>query len=195
MEVGDTIKVFGYEWEVLDTEYETLEGIGTLILMKDFLDKMVFDENSDNFYPNSDVAAYLKKVSREYKEQGADFATVTLDMIADDGTGWDKGVYSTKGLFLLTENMYRKYRRYISNKDDCWWLSTAYSFTFNYLDDAQIVSTDGSLYYNYVFHDDIGVCPACILFSFPTETDERDEIKDIKRQMEKLAQRLAKLEA
>lgn len=163
MKNGDIINVFGYDWEVLDMEYKK-DGI--LCLMKEPLTQMTFsDENKNNplnYYPTSNIVAYLKELSKELKKKGAKFKKIKLNLTAEDGSGWEKDKFKVKGLFLLTTNMYRKYRKYIRKKNNWWWTSTAYSFIASNSNNVRIVSTDGSLGDYNADYGYYGVAPAAV---------------------------------
>lgn len=187
-EAGTTVKAYGHEWEVLDVAYNG----GILCLMKEQICEKAFDEDGCNYYPESDICAYLAELTEEFEAKGASFETVNLSMKADDGTGWDKDNFETDGLFLLTADLYREYRRYISNKENWWWLATAYSFSSGYSCDARRVFTDGSLGSGNTYNGNIGVAPACV-FSFLPDDDKEKEIADIKEQIKKLQERVERL--
>ena len=192
--MSEVIKAYGYEWEILDKEYEAADGQGILCLMKEPMKTMAFSKDEDNYYPDSDIAERVADFSKEIEGMGAQFRTVELDLTADDGTGWDKDKLKVKGAFLLTADMYRKYRRHISNKDDWWWLATAYSFSSGYSRHARLVAADGTLDYNLAYYEHYGVAPACV-FSFPPQQGERQkEIEDIKEQMKSLKEQIEKIE-
>lgn len=161
MKNGDVISAFGYDWEILDMEYKK-DGI--LCLMKEPLTQMTFSKNeiNPNYYPASNIAAYLKELSKELKNKGAKFKKIKLDLTAEDGSGWEIDKFEVKGLFLLTTNMYRKYRKYIYNKGICWWTSTAYSFIASNSNYVRRVHTDGSLDTSHVFDGHYGVAPAAV---------------------------------
>lgn len=172
--MSELIEAYGYQWEILDKEYEAADGQGILCLMKEPMETMVFSKDEDNYYPDSDIAERVADFSKEIEGMGAQFRTVELDLTADDGTGWDKNKLKVKGAFLLTADMYRKYRRHISNKDDWWWLATAYSFSSGYSNSVRYVSTDGSLYSSSAYYGGHGVAPACV-FSFLPQHQQEDE--------------------
>ena len=192
VKAGETVNAYGYEWEVLDTDYNG----GILCLMKEQICEKKFDKDECNYYPESDICAYLAELTEEFEAKGASFETVNLSMRADDGTRWDKDNYEVAGLFLLTVDLYREYRRYISNKANWWWLATAHSFSSGNSSNARLVYTDGSLGDSDACNGDIGVAPACIFSFLPDEDKIRQkEIAEIREQMKALTDRLAKLEA
>ena len=110
-------------------------------------------------------------------------------MRADDGTGWDKDNFEVYGLFLLTADLYREYRQHISNKEDWWWLATAYSYSSGYSNYARIVSTDGTLGDSDACNGHSGVSPACVFSFLPDEEGETDPAKaDLEELIESMKQ-------
>ena len=189
MKAGDTVTAYGYEWEILDPGYQCNDGPGILCLTKDIVRTMAFSEAGNNDYAKSDIKKYLdEEFAPGLERQGAEFRTVELNLMADDGTGWDKGPLEVKGAFLLTDDLYRRYRRYISDKGDWWWTATAYSFDCFGSHYTRHVDTDGSLnrYSGANVHG--GLAPACIFSCLPERT------KDTAEEIEELKQRVAKLE-
>lgn len=164
MKQGEVIKKFGREWVVLDTEYQTEEGAGVLLQATEIWTHRKFDEDH-NYYPDSDIKRFLEACTRSLAEDN--FGTVELSMLADDGTGWDESPCKVKGLFLLTEDMYREYRQWIPKLPDWWWLSTADSFYGNKYSGCshlvRLVNAGGSLSGSNAYRG--GVAPALILLS------------------------------
>lgn len=167
MEPGSRIEKYGQKWIVLDDKFKTADGKeGTLVLAADVWEELPYDEHGGNYYPESTICQYMKEATKELigdEETG----TVELSMTAEDGTGWEHEPYKTKGLFLLTTDLYRKYRRFIPKMSDWWWLATAYSFygskhsgnSYN----VRLVYTDGTLYNYYAYSGYYGVVPALII--------------------------------
>lgn len=185
IEAGQTVKAYGHEWEVLDTDYNG----GILCLMKEQICEKAFDENESNYYPESSICKYLADLSDGLERQGAEFKTAYLSMRADDGTGWDKDDYKVNGLFLLTADMYRDYRRYISNKNKWWWLATAYSYSSGNSNAARNVGTDGTLNCYTAYSGGNGVSPACVFSFLPDEEGETDPAKaDLEELIESMKQ-------
>ena len=87
---------------------------------------------------------------------------IDRDLTSEDGLD-DYGAcrdYAT----LISCDEYRKYRKYISNKTECWWTLTPYSTPGSgHSDIARNVSTDGSLDISYAYSGDCGVAPAFLL--------------------------------
>lgn len=166
MRNGDVVEAYGFLWEILDLNYQAEDGeTGILCLMKEPVKEMAFSENNDNDYESSDVKGYLESLTAELCEKGASFRRTALSMAADDGTGWEREPLIVDGLFLLTADMYRKYRKYIGSKKKRWWLASAYSFNSGYSYLVRLVDTDGTLGDDGACYGDMGVSPACV-FSF-----------------------------
>lgn len=168
MKQGDKIEKFGRKWVVLDTEYPVAEGTGVLLQATEIWTNHKFD-SKHNYYPESEVRRFLEECTQELAEEPGSFGTVKLSMLANDGTGWEEPDFEVKGLFLLTEDMYRKYKRWIPELEDWWWLSTADTFygskRSGYSCSVRLVSTDGSLGSSSAYRGNYGLAPALILLS------------------------------
>ena len=148
---------------VLDVEQDKI-----LVLAKESIGNMPFDEGNSNNFPKGTLCKYLNdEFIKKLKADGADTSALiptTIDLTSDDGLK-DYGE-TTQKIFLLTCDMYRKYRSVIPNLDDWWWLATAYSTESNgYAYYARFVGSDGSLGYSYAYYGDGGVRPAFYLKS------------------------------
>lgn len=160
---SSVISYGGLDCIVLDVKQDKI-----LVLAKESIGNMPFDEGNSNNFPKGTLCKYLNgEFIKTLKANGADTSALiptTIDLTSDDGLK-DYGE-TTQKIFLLTCDMYRKYRSIIPNLDDWWWLATAYSTESNgYANSARIVLSDGSLYYNYAFNGYIGVRPAFYLKS------------------------------
>lgn len=139
-----------------------------LVLAKESIGNMPFDEGNSNNFPKGTLCKYLNgEFVKKLKANGADTSALiptTIDLTSDDGLK-DYGE-TTQKIFLLTCDMYRKYRSVIPNLDNWWWLATAYSTESNgYVNGARRVRSDGGLSYDSVYYDLIGVRPAFYLKS------------------------------
>ena len=148
---------------VLDVEQDKI-----LVLAKESIGNMPFDEGNSNNFPKGTLCKYLNgEFIKTLKANGADTSALiptTIDLTSDDGLK-DYGE-TTQKIFLLTCDMYRKYRSIIPNLDDWWWLATAYSTESNgYASYARSVVSDGRLSYYNAFSGRIGVRPAFYLKS------------------------------
>ena len=161
---SSVISYGGLDCIVLDVEQDKI-----LVLAKESIGNMPFDEGNSNNFPKGTLCKYLNgEFIKTLKANGADTSALiptTIDLTSDDGLK-DYGE-TTQKIFLLTCDMYRKYRSIIPNLDDWWWLATAYSTESNgYAYLARYVSSDGSLYINnYAYDGNIGVRPAFYLKS------------------------------
>lgn len=160
---SSVINYGGLDCIVLDVEQDKI-----LVLAKESIGNMPFDEGNSNNFPKGTLCKYLNdEFIKKLKADGADTSALiptTIDLTSDDGLK-DYGE-TTQKIFLLTCDMYRKYRSVIPNLDDWWWLATAYSTESNgYADYARLVSSDGSLNYSSAYRGDNGVRPAFYLKS------------------------------
>lgn len=160
---SSVINYGGLDCIVLDVEQDKI-----LVLAKESIGNMPFDEGNSNNFPKGTLCKYLNgEFIKKLKANGADTSALiptTIDLTSDDGLK-DYGE-TTQKIFLLTCDMYRKYRSVIPNLDDWWWLATAYSTESNgYAYFARIVYSGGSLYNRYAFNGHGGVRPAFYLKS------------------------------
>lgn len=160
---SSVINYGGLDCIVLDVEQDKI-----LVLAKESIGNMPFDEGNSNNFPKGTLCKYLNgEFIKKLKANGADTSALiptTIDLTSDDGLK-DYGE-TTQKIFLLTCDMYRKYRSVIPNLDDWWWLATAYSTESNgYAYYARSVLSDGSLDFSYAYYGNIGVRPAFYLKS------------------------------
>mgnify|MGYP006970847390 FL=1 len=160
---SSVINYGGLDCIVLDVEQDKI-----LVLAKESIGNMPFDEGNSNNFPKGTLCKYLNdEFIKKLKADGADTSALiptTIDLTSDDGLK-DYGE-TTQKIFLLTCDMYRKYRSVIPNLDDWWWLATAYSTESNgYAYYARFVHSDGSLNYDYAYGGNNGVRPAFYLKS------------------------------
>lgn len=196
VKAGKTVKVAGFNWVVLDH----IEGKGTLCLMENILEERAFhkeDKEGCNNWENSSLREYLNSefVVRLLDRQ---LALMEVDLTSDDGMK-DYGK-TTDYIALLTADQYRKYREFIPDADDWWWLATPWTCNSatSYL--VRDVSTGGTLNYNHAYYGSGGVRPALIFKESviadddnPAERSEAD-IKDWKEVEETAARALAELD-
>ena len=160
---SSVINYGGLDCIVLDVEQDKI-----LVLAKESIGNMPFDEGNSNNFPKGTLCKYLNgEFIKKLKANGADTSALiptTIDLTSDDGLK-DYGE-TTQKIFLLTCDMYRKYRSVIPNLDDWWWLATAYSTESNgYAYFARYVLSDGGLNGYYAYYGLIGVRPAFYLKS------------------------------
>ena len=160
---SSVISYGGLDCIVLDVEQDKI-----LVLAKESIGNMPFDEGNSNNFPKGTLCKYLNgEFIKTLKANGADTSALiptTIDLTSDDGLK-DYGE-TTQKIFLLTCDMYRKYRSIIPNLDDWWWLATAYSTESNgYAGGARFVLSVGSLSISAAYYGIIGVRPAFYLKS------------------------------
>lgn len=160
---SSVISYGGLDCIVLDVEQDKI-----LVLAKESIGNMPFDEGNSNNFPKGTLCKYLNgEFIKTLKANGADTSALiptTIDLTSDDGLK-DYGE-TTQKIFLLTCDMYRKYRSIIPNLDDWWWLATAYSTESNgYAYRARIVYSGGGLLINSAYGGYGGVRPAFYLKS------------------------------
>lgn len=160
---SSVINYGGLDCIVLDVEQDKI-----LVLAKESIGNMPFDEGNSNNFPKGTLCKYLNdEFIKKLKADGADTSALiptTIDLTSDDGLK-DYGE-TTQKIFLLTCDMYRKYRSVIPNLDDWWWLATAYSTESNgYAYYARYVGSGGRLGGSFACRGGRGVRPAFYLKS------------------------------
>lgn len=160
---SSVISYGGLDCIVLDVEQDKI-----LVLAKESIGNMPFDEGNSNNFPKGTLCKYLNdEFIKKLKADGADTSALiptTIDLTSDDGLK-DYGE-TTQKIFLLTCDMYRKYRSVIPNLDDWWWLATAYSTESNgYAYSVRRVYSVGSLGSSIAYGGSLGVRPAFYLKS------------------------------
>ena len=160
---SSVINYGGLDCIVLDVEQDKI-----LVLAKESIGNMPFDEGNSNNFPKGTLCKYLNgEFIKKLKANGADTSALiptTIDLTSDDGLK-DYGE-TTQKIFLLTCDMYRKYRSVIPNLDDWWWLATAYSTESNgYAYISRIVYSDGGVNDYAAYSGSYGVRPAFYLKS------------------------------
>lgn len=153
----------GLDCIVLDVEQDKV-----LVLAKESIGNMPFDKGNSNNFPTGTLCKYLNnEFIKKLKANGADISALvptTVDLTSDDGLK-DYGK-TTQKVFLLTCDMYRKYRSVIPNLTNWWWLATAYSTESNgYVYYARTVGSDGCLSDDVAYYGRVGVRPAFYLKS------------------------------
>lgn len=136
-----------------------VEQGGLLAIVAEPLEEeMAYDEERCNDWRKSSLRKYLNGEYLEAlgKEQLLPF---TSDLTADDGMK-DYGT-SEDFVFLLSDNLYRKYRAFVPSYGVWWWTITPYSCHPSHAYDERIVDPDGSLYSGNAVSA-IAVAPACL---------------------------------
>ena len=160
---GETFSRFGREWIVL--EHDTNR---TLVLAKDTIGNIPFDENNYNNWAKSSLRKYLngeflKEMCGKSSAFSQGFRSFTIDLTADDGLkdyGESRDIVS-----LLTCDLYRKHRDILEPIDAWWWLATPYSTLATYSCCVRRVDSVGMLDASDAFLRHGGVRPICYLNS------------------------------
>ena len=167
--IGDTFKVAGLLWKILDITEK-----GYVCLAERLEKDMQFDSNC-NDWKSSDLRKYLnedffQKLAQEIGEQN--IVSFERDLISLDGQK-EYGVCEDK-VSLISFDEYRKYRELIPNtKNYSWWTLTPDSTKCN--DDevwVRYVSPSGRIGGRCCNNDD-GVRPFCIFSSLIFESEDK----------------------
>lgn len=156
-----------------NTEYIVLEQLsdGKTVVIRKYLleDEMEFDSDNNNWKTsslreklNNDVDGYLKEVEDTFGKDK--IVTHTVDLLSLDGLD-DYGVSNDK-VSLLTIDQYRKYRKYLGDLNNWWWLITPDSTTPSGSNTSfvQCVDSGGDVYYDRCYCGE-GVRPFFIVQS------------------------------
>ena len=121
-------------------------------------ERMAFDKNNKNDWRSSTLREYL---NGEYINNfdTDDLLPFISDLTSDDGMT-DYGT-SEDFVALLSDNLYRKYRKFMPQYDTWVWTITPWSCIPGYADNERIVNTSGALN-GYNASNGSGVAPACI---------------------------------
>lgn len=167
LEIGDSFKVAGLMWKILDITEK-----GYVCLAEKLENKMQFDSSCNN-WQGSNLRNYLntKFLEKLEKEAGArNIVPFERDLLSLDGQT-EYGTCEDK-VSLLTVDEYRKYRAMIPNADYWWWLITPWSTPCNGYEKLVTV-VSGSGYFNYYYCSRVnGVRPFCIFSSSIFESEE-----------------------
>ena len=170
-EVGKTIDVAGITWRILDKLEE-----GYLVISDGFYGvSREFDDSSNNWDSSdlrNELNTDLRKKIEDSVGEGA-LLKFTRDLLSMDG----QAEYGTceDYVSLLTVDEYRKYRKYLPNMQEWWWLITPNTTPCNNNSSwVQVVSPSGN------FDDDFydgsrGVRPVCIFSSSIFESCKGDD--------------------
>lgn len=151
---GEQFEYNGIKFTVLGEE----QG-GVLAIVSELLEyKMSLDESNKNDWRTSSLRKYL---NGEYLEQfnRGDLLPFVSDLTSDGGM---KNYGTAEDyVFLLSCDLYRKYRESVPRFKFWWWTLTPWTCSPSYASLARIVDSSGELYNDsayYVF----GVAPACL---------------------------------
>lgn len=152
----------GEEFNYSGREFIALgwEQNGVLAVSKHTIGKMPFDENESNDWRKSSIREYLNGdfIEKEFDPSG--LLEFTSDLTADDGlTDYGKSVDL---VFLLSADLYRKYRYFMPKWSTWVWLITPWSCFPSYGNYVRVVNTDGSLDGNLAIYGG-GAAVACLI--------------------------------
>lgn len=128
------------------------------VVAKRLEDEMEYDESGSNDWRKSSLRKYLNEEFIKNFESG-DLLPFVSDLTSDDGMT----DYSTSEDYvaLLSDNLYRKYRKFVPQYDTWVWTITPWSCNPGYANSERFVDTSGALD-SYIAYDGYGVAPACI---------------------------------
>lgn len=175
----------GVKWVVLDARPNM-----SLCLAEDVLKDengevryMAFDTDNKNDFAASSVRAFLNgDFLEELAAAGADkeaFVPIVLDLTSDDGLD-DYGTDSAK-IGLITDQMYRAFRKIIPKASEDYWTCTPFSTERNgYKSFVRYVNTSGALDGSYACGGYRGVRPLCALKSDILVSYDEGEVNERK---------------
>ena len=171
----------GVKWVVLDARPNMSLCIAEDVLKGENgeVRYMAFDTDNKNDFAASSVRAFLNgDFLEELAAAGADkeaFVPIVLDLTSDDGLD-DYGTDSAK-IGLITDQMYRAFRKIIPKASEDYWTCTPYS-GLSY--GVRYVDTSGALNYNYAYAGNWGVRPLCALKSDILVSYDEGEVNERK---------------
>ena len=151
---GEHFEYNGIEFVALGEE----QGGVLAVAAEKLEERMAFDKNNKNDWRCSTLRKYLND---EYinKFDTNDLLPFVSDLTSDDGMT-DYGT-AEDYIFLLSCDLYRKYRKCMPQYDTWVWTVTPWTCAPSYAYDARIVITDGTLDSIHANHG-YGVAPACL---------------------------------
>lgn len=155
LNAGEEFSYGGREFVALGWEQN-----GVLAVAKKPLKDRPFDEDGSNDWRSSSLREYLNGDFLEDEFDPSGLLQFTSDLTADDGlTDYGKSVDL---VFLLSEDLYRKYRYFMPKWSTWVWLITPWSCIPSNGFLVRYVYTDGSLYNSNAIHG-YGAAVACLL--------------------------------
>lgn len=169
-EIGKAIEFAGMEWLILD---KTEKGYFAILNGFDGKER-TFDSASNNWISsklrNELNTRFLKKITDELGEDAViefDRDLLSLDGQTEYGHCKDK-------ISILTVDEYRKYRKFLPNMDEWWWLLTPWSTPVNDCSTTITVVSPSGYVFNYDYGSVNGVRPVCIFSSSIFESGNDD---------------------
>lgn len=169
-EIGKTIELDGMEWLILDKAEK-----GYFAILNEFDGKeRTFDSDSNNWISsklrNELNTCFLKKITDELGED--EVIEFDRDLLSMDGQ--TEYGHCKDRISILTVDEYRKYRKFLPNMGEWWWLLTPWSTPANdYSTTNTVVSHSGFIDYNFCINE-FGVRPVCIFSSSIFESGNDD---------------------
>lgn len=154
----------GVQWVVLESD----EKIGaTLALAAEPVFHRAFDEENRNDWRVSSLrrelnGPFLDALIQEGANRAA-FLDWESDLTADDGMT-DYGTATDK-IALLSDGLYRKYRRFIPLVDDWCWTLTPWTCNPSHSCSVRSVNSSGAMGWYYAYSGNRGARPLCYLES------------------------------
>lgn len=181
----------GVEWVILNNDTE----LGaTLAVAAEPVFFRAFDEKNRNDWREASLrrelnGPFLDELIQEGANRAA-FLAWESDLTADDGMT-DYGT-AVDRIALLSDGLYRKYRKIIPAADQLYWTLTPWTCNPEYIACAHYVNSSGTLDSYYAHSGDGGVRPICYLESFITvKIPGEDDPERQAREREKTVQEAA----
>lgn len=174
LEIGQVFELAGYEWIVLEHDAEMDKS---LIVAKECIDDMAFDEDNSNDFRNSTLRKYLNNdFLEELISEGLDEDSILFtDFDLSDCQGGGSYGFCRDKIGLLTIDQYRKHKEILA-LNDRWWLITPNSGNSR---NVRLVNLVGSLIDHYACGGSIGVRPALVLDSdISVQADKEISLED-----------------
>lgn len=153
-QAGERFTRGGIEFVALGME----QGGVLAVAAKRLEDEMAYDEDGSNDWRKSSLRKYLNEEFVKNFDKG-DLLPFVSDLTSDDGMT-DYGT-SEDFVALLSDNLYRKYRKFMPKYDTWVWTITPWSCHPGSAGHERLVNTSGALSnYDAIYGN--GVAPACI---------------------------------
>lgn len=153
-QAGEHFMRGGIEFVALGIE----QGGVLAVAAKRLEDEMAYDEDGSNDWRKSSLRKYLNEEFVKNFDKG-DLLPFVSDLTSDDGMT-DYGT-SEDFVALLSDNLYRKYRKFMPQYDTWVWTITPWSCHPGNASFERIVYTSGALGSFHAYYG-AGVAPACI---------------------------------
>lgn len=152
--LGEQFEYNGVKFTALGEE----QG-GVLAIVSELLEEeMSLDESNKNDWRTSSLRKYLNGKYLEQFKRG-DLLPFVSDLTSDDGM---KNYGTAEDyVFLLSCDLYRKYRESVPRFNNWWWTLTPWTCTPSLASYARLVNSSGEVNYNNACIG-YGVAPACL---------------------------------